>query len=88
MVIVMKSFYMKKTAIVRKAIHDQLAILFKRALGVSASGSASDLKVAEKGVSDTPLTHDNLRKMNEQLSKADMLRSYGIRLVREKQRCL
>jgi len=78
---------MKKTSIIRKAIHDRFAIPFKRALGISASGSASDLKVAKKGVSDTLLTHDDLRKMNRQLMKDEMLRSYGIQLVHEKQRC-
>jgi hypothetical protein len=86
-VIVMKSFHMKKTSIIRKAIHDRFAIPFKRALGISASGSASDLKVAKKGVSDTFLTHDDLRNMNEQLLKAEMLRSYGIQLVHERRRC-
>jgi len=86
-VIVMKRFHMKKTSIIRKAIRDRLTIPFKRALGISASGSASDLKVAKKGLSDTLLTHDNLRKIDEQLLKAEILRSYGIQLVHEKRRC-
>ena len=83
----MKRFHLKKAGWIRKAIHDRLAVSFKRALGISASGSASDLKVAKKGVSDTLLTHENLRKINEQLLKAEMLRSYGIQLVHEKRRC-
>ena len=78
---------MKKAGWIRKAVHDRLTVSFRRALGMSASGSASDLKVAKKGVSDTLLTHENLRKINEQLLKAEMLRSYGIQLVHEKRRC-
>jgi len=83
-VIVMKRFHLKKTGWIRKVIHDRLSVSFKRALRMSAFESTSDLKVAKKGVSDTLLTHDNLRKMNEQLLKAEMLRSYGIQLVHEK----
>jgi len=78
---------LKKAGWIRKAVHDRLTVSFRRALGMSASGSASDLKVAKKGVSDTLLTHENLRKINEQLLKAEMLRSYGIQLVHEKRRC-
>ena len=78
---------MKKTSIIRKTIHDRLTIPFKRTLRMSASASASDLKVAKKGVSDTLLTHANLRKINEQLLKDEMLRSYGIQLAHEKRRC-
>ena len=87
MVIVMKRFHMKKTGIIRKTIHDRLAIPFNRALRMSTSASASDLKVAKKGVSDTLLTHANLRKINEQILKTEMLRSYAIKLVHEKRRC-
>lgn len=86
-VIVMKRFHMKKKGIIRNAFHDRLAVPFKRALGISASGSASGLKVVKKGVSDTLLAHDNLRKMDEQILKTETLRSYGIQLVHEKRRC-
>jgi hypothetical protein len=83
----MKRFHLKKTGWTRKAIRGRLAISFKRALGISASGSASDLKVAKKEISDTLLTHDNIRRINEQILKAEMLRSYAIQLVHDKQRC-
>lgn len=87
-VIAMKSFHMKKKSIIRNAFHDRLAIPFKRALGISGSGSDSDLKIAKKGVSGTLLAHDDLRKINEQILKAEILRSYGIQLIHEKQRYL
>jgi len=83
----MKRFHMKKTGSIRKAIRGRLTVSFKRALGMSAFESTPDLKVAKKGVSDTLLAHDNLRKIDEQILKTEMLRSYGIQLVHEKWRC-
>jgi len=83
----MKRFHFKKTVWIRKAIRGRLAVSFKRALGMSAFESTPDLKVAKKEISDTFLAHDNLRWMNEQLLKADILRSYGIQQIHEKQRC-
>jgi len=83
----MKRSHLKKTGWIRNAIRGRLAVSFKRALGMSAFESTPDLKVAKKEISDTLLTHDNLRRINEQILKADMLRSYAIQLVHDKQRC-
>ena len=50
--------------------------------------STSNLQVSRKGLHDTFLTYDELRKINAQLLKMEMQKAEAIRLIREKNRCV
>ncbi|MCW3994218.1 MAG: hypothetical protein NWE85_06625 [Candidatus Bathyarchaeota archaeon] len=50
--------------------------------------STSNLQVSRKGLHDTFLTYDELRKINAQLLKMEMQKAEARRLIREKNRCV
>ena len=78
---------MKKTSLIRKAIHGRLTVPFKRALTMSKPAPASDLRVPKKRLSDTVLTHDDLHKINELSLRIERQKAYGIQMILERQRC-
>ena len=61
----------------------------KRAPRIGAeSRLTSSLQVSAKGLPDTFLTSDELKKINAQLLKMERQKAEAIRLIREKNRCL
>jgi hypothetical protein len=85
----MKGTDLKKTHTSKKALRSKLLTSLKRALRIGAEPrSTSNLQISGKGLPDTFLTYDELRKMNAQLLKSEMQKAEAIRLIREKNRCL
>jgi hypothetical protein len=85
----MKRTDLKKTPTSKKALPNKLLTSFKRALRIEAEPkSTSNLQISRKGLPDTFLTYDELRKINAQLLKMEMQKTEAIRLIREKSRCL
>jgi hypothetical protein len=83
----MKRTDLKKTPTSKKALRSKLLISFKRVLRIGAEPkSTSNLQVSRKGLPDTFLTYDELRKINAQLLKMEMQKAEAIRLIREKNR--
>jgi hypothetical protein len=85
----MKRTDLKKTPTSKKALRSKLLTSFKRVLRIGAEPkSTSNLQVSRKGLPDTFLTYDELRKINAQLLKMEMQKAEAIRLIREKNRCV
>ena len=85
----MKKSDLKKTHISKKALHSKLLTSFKRALRIGAEPrSTSDLQISGKGLPDSFLSCDELRKIKAQLLKMEMQKAEAIRLIREKNRCV
>jgi hypothetical protein len=85
----MKRTDLKKTPTPKKALRSKLLTSFKRALRIEAEPkSTSNLQVSRKGLPDTFLSYDELRKINAQLLKMEMQKVEAIRLIREKNRCV
>lgn len=85
----MKKSDLEKAYTPKKAFHSRLLTSLKKALRVGAEpGAASDLQVSGKGLSQTFLTYDELRKINAQLLKMERQRAEAIRLIHEKRRFL
>jgi hypothetical protein len=85
----MKESDFKKTHTPKEVFHNRLLTSLKRALRIGTERrSASDLNVPRKGVSDTFVAYDELRRINDQLLKAERQRAEAIRLFREKRRFL
>jgi hypothetical protein len=85
----MKKLDLKKTHTSKKALRNKLLTSFKRALRIGTEPrSTSNLQISRKGLPDTFLTYDELRKINAQLLKMEMQKTEAIRLIREKSRCL
>ena len=85
----MKRTDLKKTHTSKKPLRSKSLTSFKRALRIEAEPkSTSNLQVSRKGLPDTFLTYDELRKINAQLLKMEMQKAEAIRLIREKNRCV
>lgn len=85
----MKRTDLKKTHTSKKALRNKLLTSFKKALRIEAEPkSTSNLRIFRKGLPDTFLTYDELRKINAQLLKMEMQKAEAIRLIREKNRCV
>ena len=85
----MKRTDLKKTPTSKKALRSKLLTSFKRALRIEAEPkSTSNLQISRKGLPDTFLTYDELRRINAQLLKMEMQKAEAIRLIREKNRCV
>jgi hypothetical protein len=85
----MKKLDLKKTHTSKKALRSKLLTSFKRALRIGTEpGSTSNLQISRKGLPDTFLTYDELRKINAQLLKMEMQKAEAMRLIREKTRCV
>jgi len=79
----------KEKAHLKKVLRSKLLTSFKRVLRIGAeSKSTSNLQVSRKGLPDTFLTYDELRKINAQLLKMEMQKAEAMRLIREKNRCV
>jgi hypothetical protein len=85
----MKKLDLKKTHTSKKALRNKLLTSFKRALRIGTEPrSTSNLQISRKGLPDTFLTYDELRKINAQLLKMEMQKAEAMRLIREKTRCV
>jgi len=85
----MKKSDLKKAYTSKKAFRGKLLTSLKKALKIGAEPKvASDLQVSGKGLSQTFLTYDELRKVNAQLLKMEGQRAEAIRLIHEKRRFL
>jgi hypothetical protein len=85
----MKRTDLKKTPTSKKALRSKLLTSFKRALRIEAEpNSTSNLQISRKGLPNTFLTYDELRKINAQLLEMEMQKAEAIQLVRERNRCV
>jgi len=85
----MRKSDLKKTPTSKKTLRSKLLTSFKRALRIGAEPkSTSNLQISGKGLPDTFLTYDELRKIKAQLLKMEMQKAEAIRLIREKNRCV
>lgn len=76
--------------IFNKILNTQLATSLKRAFKIIGPGSMSmsNLRVVKKRLTETFLTHDELRRMRIGLLKRERMKAEGIRLIREKTSCI
>ena len=79
----------KEKAHLKKVLRSKLLTSFKRVLRIGAKPkSTSNLQVSRKGLPDTFLTYDELKKINAQLLKMEGQKTEAIQLIREKARCV
>jgi hypothetical protein len=85
----MKRTDLKKRYTSKKVPRSKLFTSLKRALRIGAEPrSTSNLQVSRKGLPDTFLTYDELKKINAQLLKMEMQKAEAIQLIRERNRCI
>jgi len=85
----MKRTDLKKRYTSKKVPRSKLLTSLKRALRIGTEPrSTSNLQVSRKGLPDTFLTYDELKKINAQLLKMERQKAEAIQLIRERNRCI
>lgn len=88
----MKKTDLKEIWIQKRTLYGKLLTPFKRLLRIIGVGNeskpTSNLQISQKSLSDTFLSHEEVRKINDQLLKMERQKAEGIRLIRERHRCI